>query len=129
MAPRQEGMGGKVHPIRGRVPLLLPSPGDAALDESRMMQMQMGMMGGGAQPGQPWNAKAAFASVSSRASLPAARLACSTHRPVPGWCPPRQEASALSVAQHQSALVTAEEQLIAAGRETLRLRAPSAGGA
>ena len=36
--------------------------GDPAFDESRMMQMQMGMMGGQPQ-GQPWNAKQAFAAV------------------------------------------------------------------
>ena len=41
--------------------------GDASLDESRVMQLQMGMMAGGmgGQQGQPWNAKVAFTAVSA----------------------------------------------------------------
>jgi hypothetical protein len=45
-----------------RLLMLAQSGGDAAFEESRMMQMQMGMMGGGMQ-GQPFNAKQAFAAV------------------------------------------------------------------
>lgn len=75
-----------------RLLMLVQAGGDPAFDESRMLQMQMGMMGG--QQGQPWNAKQAYAA----------------------------EASALSVSLHHSALVAAEDSLISKGRALLQQR-------